>query len=313
MRIGLVILVMACGNSTAPRPGAGSAPEAGKPAVPPTSKVGDCKAAATEVGTFLTTMDHEGSLVSLEDVSPVLRADLKLHEDGLRQAPLVEVRVDGLVYQGQRVSGSELDAKLAAAHARIRKDLVDGRFSRRDPPDPDAMIVVADGHARWMMVVTGLQSAHRAGFAHLALVFGRPSATPPPPHTKVDDEIAKLMKDTPAGNKASAFASYTTPMVAPCPALVRVFGEVSATEGMDKAAYMLSHVGPALIECDCAVDPAEIRSLMWNLAGNRHPIGVIKVALDPKAPPLVATADTLWSEASKQLAVDTTQAWFVIK
>jgi len=303
----------ACGKSSSPIPSAGSSTEAARTPSPTGSKVADCKVAATEVGRFLTTMDHEGNVLSLEHVSPAQRTDLTLHEEALRQAPVVEIRADDIFFHDQRMSRSELDPQLVDAHRRIHEDMVAGRFPRVDPPDPDSMIVLIDEHARWTAAVTGLQSAHRAGFDHVTLVFRRPATTAPPPHTKVDDDIAKLMKDTESDNKATAFAGYARSLVASCPALIHVFGEVSANDVADKAGYMLSRIGPALIECDCAADPAEIRSLMWNLAGNPHPVGVIQVVLDPKAKPLVATADTPWSDASKQLSVDATKAWFVVE
>jgi hypothetical protein len=287
----IVLALVACSKHEAPAPQPAPA---------------DCKAATDDIGKFLTTMDHDGSLISLEHVSPPVRRDLTIKGIELRWGPVVEVRTDDIYYQDQK---ADLGKRLAADHQKIEEDIARGMVPRHDPPDPRALIVVADDKAQWVKVVAALEAAHKAGFDHITFVFGRPPATPPPPRTKVEGEIEKLMASAESGNKATALANYIRPKIAPCPALVEVFGMVGQTEMEDKATYMLRSAGPAIAACNCAVDPAEMRSMFWMFVGNPKPTMLLRVELDPKAPPHSAQGTKTWGEESGWLTPDKKTIW----
>jgi len=293
------VALAGCGNHSAHR----YDPPAPTPAATPAPA--DCKAATDELDKFLTTMDHEGSMVDLSKTSPPMRRDLQTRE--LEYAPVLDVRTSGIFFQGDELAPAALAAKLKAMKHKMQEDFELGRYPKRHPPDLRYMIVVADEHATWGSVASAVEVARQSEFDHLAFVFRRPTATQPPPRTHVDDEIEKLMAATEGGNKATALASYISPKVAVCPPLVQVFGEVGAAETGDTAAYLLSKTAPAIAACNCALDPAEARSIMWQTAGNPKPIAVLRVELDKKAPAVSAPADKSWGEASAKLTPDMTK------
>ena len=303
----LAIVLAACGSPVAQPPPARRPQPQPEPARPK-----DCTTAANDAGKFLTTMDHDEQLLSLEDISPALRADLKARGDTLRQAPVVEIRTGGLFYQGQLATPADLAERLDAAHQMIVDDIHAGRVPRSEAPDPAELIVVPDRGARWNAVVDALATAHHAGFDHVTIVFAAPNATPPPPHTRVDDEIQQLMKQTDPGHRATALAGYIRPHVQPCPALLDVFGEVGASEMDDRAGYMLSHVAPALIACHCAVDPAEMTSLFWEFLANPHPLALLAITLDPKQKPITAAADARWDTVNGLLSATSSDLWLAV-
>jgi len=289
-----LIVLAACGKHEAAAP----APQAPQPT--------DCKAKTDEVGKFLTAMDHDSSMISLEHVNPPLRKDLTLRADELRWGPVVEVRTDDVYYQGEK---GDLGKRLADSQQKIREDIAVGRVPKHDPPDPRALIVIADDKAPWGRVATTLETAQKAGFDHITFVFRRPPTTPPPPRTHVEDEIEKLMAAAESGNKATALANYISPHIAPCPPLVQLFGEVSSTEMDDRAGFMLKGAAPAIAACNCAVDPAEMRSMFWMFLGNPKPTALLRVELDPKAKPHSEQDTKTWGEASAWLTPDTKTVW----
>jgi len=291
MRFMLLLMVIGCGKA------------------PPA----DCEAMANEAGVFLTTMDHEPNALYLKDVTPVVRADLPIRESQIKLAPVVIIKPTLISYNDKPVLASELVEKLKTAHDEVIAAIDAGRVQKYDSPDPQRLDLVIDQRAPWHFVTSAVVAIHTAGFDHVTIVFRRPSATPPPPHTRVDDEIAKLMADTAAGGKATALAAYTRPNIESCPPLVELFGQVSAGEQGDLAGSMLKGVGPALIRCKCAVDPAEMKSLFWGIVGNPHPLGAINIELDPKATQQIALAkDVAWSDANKQLRTDAATLWIAV-
>jgi hypothetical protein len=290
-----LVVAVACSNS---KPD-GSAPPPAKP------KPSDCEARANAAAKFLTTMDHEPNLIYLKDVQPVVRTDLALRESDIRYAPVIMVEAARISYEDRPLVATELKA----AHDKIISDIEEGKVPKNDPPDPRRLNLVIDQRAPGTLVARAVATAYKAGFDRITVVFGRPPKTPPPPHTKVDDDVAKLMKDIESGNKATALAEYTRPKVAGCPTLIALFGEVGTEEQDDKAGYLLKRVGPALIGCNCAADPAEITSLMWAITGNPHPVGAIDIVLDPKAKQTLALGAATWSDASAQLHPDATTIW----
>jgi hypothetical protein len=197
---------------------------------------------------------------------------------------------------------------LTAAESELRKAIADGNVPKRDPPDPRRMILVVDRRVTWQDVVVALGAATHSGFSLIDFVFGRPPATPPPPRTRVDDELDKLKPDA-DGNMSGVLAEYTRPKVQACPGLVRAFGNASATAA-DPTQTLLAAVGPALIDCGCAVDPAEMRSLFWRVAGNPHPLLIVEVSLDADAKAFAVVQTTKWRDVAKQFAVAGKPTWF---
>jgi hypothetical protein len=276
MRLVVLLLLVACGK-----------------------KQSDCIAEANELSHFLTTMDHDPPILGLDDVKLLSRPELP-HTRLVRAAGIV-IGPKATTLDGRAVT----DEALAEALDRER------RFIESYPrlaKEPRRVYLAIDEAAPWQRVVSVVSVAKTAGFVTAAFAFARPAATPPPPRAPVDDDLDGIMKDASASDRATKVAKLTSEAVKSCDALMREFGSVAATEG-DKADIILHAVGPALVECNCNTDLPTVRSLMWRIAGNPHPVNVLEVDLDPHVTPLELPATTPWREASKHLSIHTVALW----
>src|SRR5512140_2307306 len=129
-----VALAAACGNHAAhrydPPPPSSTAPSSAAPTPATAPAPADCKAATDELGKFLTTMDHEGSLLNLDHVSPPIRSDLTIRGGELQQGPVIEVRTTGLFFQGDILGPAALGPKLRDVKAKIQHDIDAGYLPR---------------------------------------------------------------------------------------------------------------------------------------------------------------------------------------
>lgn len=113
---------------------------------------------------------------------------------------------------------------------------------------------------------------------------------------------------------STVLAEYTRSRAQACPALARA-PEGSSAGSSDPTATLLAAVGPALIDCHCAVDPAEMRSLFWRVAGNPSPMAIVEVSLDTDATAFSFSVaqSTKWSDVASQFAIDGKTTWFDLK
>jgi hypothetical protein len=261
-------------------------------------KQSDCIAEANELSHFLTTMDHDPPILGLDDVKLLARTDLP--HTKLVRAPGIVIGPKATTIDGRAVT----DDQLAEALDKER------RFIESYPrlaKEPRRVYLAIDEAAPWQRVVSAVSVAQHAGFVKGAFAFARPASTPPPPRAPIDDDLDRLLTEEPA-NRASKLAKLAEQTVKSCDALMREFGSVAATEG-DKADIILHAVGPALVECNCNTDLPAVRSLMWRVAGNPHPVNVLEVDLDPIVKPLELPGATPWREASKHLSIHTAALW----
>jgi hypothetical protein len=244
-------------------------------------------------------MDHDPPILGLDDVKLLSRPELP--HTTLVRAPGIVIGPKATTLDGRAVT----DDELAAALDKER------RFIESYPrlaKEPRRVYLAIDEAAPWQRVVSVVSVAKTAGFVKVAFAFARPAAGPPAPRAPIDDDLDGIIKDASASDRASKVAKLASETVKSCDALMREFGSVAATEG-DKADIILHAVGPALVECNCNTDLAAVRSLMWRVAGNPHPVNVIEVELDPHVPPLEFPAATPWREVAKHLSIHTIAMW----
>ena len=86
-----------------------------------------------------------------------------------------------------------------------------------------------------------------------------------------------------------------------CPAVIRMFGDMAATEGPNKVEFLIDRMPGALADCNCDLDMPSFASEMWYVVVNPHPTSVLGVHIDPAGTPVELPAITPWREASKQL------------
>jgi len=262
-------------------------------------KHSDCITEANELSHFLTTIDHDPPILGVDDIQLVARPELP--RTTLGRAPGIVVGPKATMIDGRAVT----DDQLAEALDKER------RFIESVPRlahEPRRVYFAIDEAAPWQRVVSAVSVAQRAGFVKGAFAFARPAATPPPPRAPIDDDIDGIIKDPNASDRASKLAKLAGDVVKSCDELMHAFGSVASVEG-DKAEILLNAVGPALVDCNCNADLPAVRSLMWRVAGNPHPVNVIEVDLDPRVNPLALPAKSPWRDAAKHLSIHTVAMW----
>jgi len=248
----------------------------------------ECTSEVAQLDAFLHQLDRTGVFPDDAGVTLVHRPDLT--RDACDSGIMLFVHGDAIDLDGRPATAEDLD--------RQRE-----RRRQRDPRAPRYVCIAADGAAPWKQVVAA--AALAGGEARFA--FGRDEVGHAPAHTHVDDEMASI-------HEATGVASYAATLIKSCAPMKKVFGHVGADESGDSIAkYLIDHTAAAIGECDCAVKPADIASLMWNVMHVKHPAGYLAVAIAPDAPAIAAPADATWASVSAQLAPQTTRANLVIQ
>ncbi len=245
----------------------------------------ECKASADEVVQYLRGIDHDVPPFYVpDDIHLAVRTDLPRGK--LARAPVVTVKPAQIAFESQLVADAkELASKLAAS------------------PDKTQLYLLLDGDAPWGTIAAVGEAAATSGFDRVSIVLARPrTGSPPPPRSHVDDEIIEIVKDDSRGGKASEIAHAERDVVAKCPAMVKLFGDVASVETTDKADYLLDRIGPALVDCDCNVDLPSLRSVMWRLIGNPTPVVVLPLVLARDGTAIEQPTSRPWSAASRELA-----------
>lgn len=254
-----------------------------------------CKASADELVQYLRGIDHDWQPFMIDDDMHLpVRTDLPRSK--LALAPIVTVKQTDIVFQGRLAAdGKELEGMLADAH------------------DKTQLYLEVSGDARWGTVTAVAEAAAKSGFDRVSFVFARPRAvTTPPPHSRLDDELDDIIKSESRAGKASEIAHASRDVVASCPALMKVYGDVASVEGLDKSDYLVEHVGPALVDCDCKVDLPSFRSAMWRMIDNPTPVVVLPLVLARDGTAIEQPVSRPWSAASGQLAAGQ-RVWLVAR
>ena len=304
----LVAVACACGSPPDRKSTPAASPAAVRTATnpPPTAK--SCPALADELGSYLATFNHEEPMFPHVAQRLVTRRELPAVR--LTTAPSVIIEGDATLFQGGAVRSLDaLHERLVAMRKHIEAELRAGRGSRIDPPDPSQLYVAIEGTVSWKRVVDTVDVMQRAGFTKPMFLFAVPENASPPPPSSVDDELDAIARDDNA-NKASEVARITGAIVAPCPSLITVFGEVA--EHDDKAAFILRSTAPAVAKCKCAVDIPALRSVLWRLLHNPHPVRALPIELDRSAKAISVPATATWQQARERLPSGTTRAWFEV-
>jgi len=119
----------------------------------------------------------------------------------------------------------------------------------------------------------------------------------PPPRSPVDDKLDAFGKDSAVN--ARKLGELTREIIEPCPPLVQAFGSFKGVDGL------VSSIAPALIECDCKVDIASLRSLVWRVVAIAPTVQVIAFDDTTRDKTLALPRATTWAEASKQIPAGT--------
>lgn len=254
-----------------------------------------CRTDAHSLSAYLGSIDRDAPPFWAGDLKLVLRPDLPRVE--LRYAPVLEIRADRLVLDGSMIDNhADLEDRLRGRHEAAVRDVELGT-SRHNPPDPTLLNLLIDERAPWEIVVEVADTALAAGFDHPAVAFARPpAAITRPPRAPIDDELDRAAAAEPS-QRATQFARSMQKVVASCPALIRVFGEIGSSDGGDKSQQLLDGLEPALVECNCRVDLPALRSVFFRLFYVEHPVTAVAVVLAADGRAVVQPASTPWRDA----------------
>lgn len=257
-----------------------------------------CKADAEDLGQRLAEVDHDPSLLYVEGSHLVERSDLAKPE--LREAPTLRLTSDAIVFQDSKIALDDLPARLVDARRKLEESIERYPQLKRET-DPHLLYLVVDAGATWGQVVRVVDAAVRADFDAARFVFARPFHGRRPPPSKVEAELDAIVHNHDGASISSGLAKKIQTTVADCPAIIRVFGELAATEGGYKTDFLIQHIPDALVDCNCNLDMPSFATEMWYVMANEHPVGVIAVQIDPTGTAIELPAITPWREASKQL------------
>ena len=236
---------------------------------------GSCRTDAVELSQFLAGVQHGPVELALQDTSLVTRGELP----ALTKIEWPSVVLHRAIsIDGRDVSVDEVGAALAA----------------RAKGSHDYGLAI-DAAETWDRVDAAIHAAKLAGFDRPHFVFARPDAGTPPPRAPIDDQLDAVF----AHRRVDELVALASETVSRCPSLVRAFG--STTASTDKSAEILSQLTPALIDCDCNVDLASLRSLLYRLYAMPRPETELVATIDSGAPVVMLPAAMPWRDASQHI------------
>ncbi len=251
-----------------------------------------CRREAAELSELLATVDHEPPGFQAHDLTLVTRSDIPRTTRDL--GPVIHVTREGASFQDEPFRGEQ---------GRVRLTEEARRYGHGAKLDVLYLAIAED--ARWEDAAGAAVLGWEAGFERQGLAFARPPAVvTPPPRSKIDAELDRILHEEEASNKATALARLIEQVVNGCPALIRAFGSVAAVEGESKADTLIRAIEPSLVECNCAVDMPSLRSALFRLLAVDKPQSAFVITHDPDGTPIDLPPDTPWRDAHARFSPD---------
>jgi hypothetical protein len=165
----------------------------------------------------------------------------------------------------------------------------------------DQILLAIDHSTPWSLVVATVRQAQNAGIRRVVFAFAAKPTVEPPPRTKLDDDLDKVESED-FGMKATKLAEISKKLLDSCPALGKAFGKVAMYDDPDSR--LIKAMTPALLECNCSIDMAALRSLMYRLIASKQGLAVIDLDLSTSAARIELPDETPWRDAQKKLTKD---------
>ncbi len=198
---------------------------------------------------------------------------------------IVIVEPDGIAYHGSHVADAE---ELA---------------TRLQAPGERAIAIAIDGDAAWGIAVDVMVAVAASGHDHQLVMFSRPYTMPPPPPPRTRVEEALALAGAPGTKKyAAELSRQYREILRGCRNLDRAFSEMSDTADPDKWKILVDGIGRALPECDCAVDIAQLRSLLWAIGYAPEPAAAFEVVIARDGTRFEYPLMAGWSEVAPHLS-----------
>ncbi|MBA2541746.1 MAG: hypothetical protein H0V17_19035 [Deltaproteobacteria bacterium] len=253
----------------------------------------ECRLEAEALAKLLADTPHQPGVFFFpqHEVTLVARTDLKVAP--IPDAPVIAIDADAMFFDGNRLDvASELEVALRAAFAKPRTG------------DQARIYFQIDRRTSWTRVVDAVAAARAAGFTAPAFAFDSGIKLTPPPRNAIDDQLDEIQHGSDASNRATRLAKLASKLVESCKPLAAAYGSVSPSNE-DKAEMVIRVIAPSLIECNCNLDMAGFRSLMWRLLAVEPTVQVISFDATTRDETLELPGATTWAEASKRIEVGT--------
>lgn len=264
------------------------------------NKKQQCQADVADLADYLRKLKYESFTVSTS-AKLVTRSDVP---DPTQAAPVLDLLPNGAQMNGKPIDLSSLQQQLIDESMSISRSGANARNAQTAP----TVLFAIDEATPWHTVAEMAEAAASSGFNHVGFVFAAPATVQPPPHTSVDDEVAKL--GTAPGEKAAGLAKLLKDISAPCKPIQDVFSNLATYSTGDKSEIYASGVSKALLECDCGIDLPRFRSASYYLF-TAPPTRSLTVTVSRDGAPLAFPANTPWREVSKQLKANTVASFSV--
>ena len=246
-----------------------------------------CGPDAYELEEYLKKIDRGLRWVPVDGVKLVQRDDLD--KRFAQESHVARVHPRGIsVGYGREVQPEEL------------ADALQSQMDGRSGVKYDQLLLAIDHSTPWSLVVATVRQAQYAGIRRVAFAFASKPSVEPPPRTKLDDDLDKLDADD-SGMKASKIAEISKKLLDSCPALGKAFGKVAIYDPGDADNRLIKAMTPALLECNCSIDMAALRSLMYRLMASKQGLAVIDLDLSSSADRIELPDETPWRDAQKKL------------
>jgi hypothetical protein len=181
-------------------------------------------------------------------------------------APTVEVAVDRILIDGFEIVVTDLESIGQGLGDRLKA--LGDNFKALHPkaPAPAKLVLVIDRNAPWSFIVRVAAAISAAGYRRVGLVFAPTGLQlpPAPPSSSIDKPIEDIRWADPA-TRGSGLAYLSEKIMAPCPALGKVFSAVGTAPPEEKADLLLRGTLEVIDQCPCALELAALQSLFWAL------------------------------------------------
>jgi len=256
----------------------------------------ECQVEVADFVDYLNTMKDEPDVLATGAKLP-LRANAK---EAMKTVLVVEVlptgaRLDGIPVDATSLPNKLMDRiqQLATASSAFRADQVWFAIDEATP---------------WNTVADLVDATAEKGFGKIGFVFAVANKVKPPPHTSVDDELARAVGQ----ERPAALAKVLREVTAPCKQMQDVFQNLATYQTGNKVEIFASGIGKALLDCKCNVNIPKLRSAAYYIFGATPMRGVTINVYRDAPTPLALPAATPWREASKQVNAGMA-TWFTIQ
>jgi len=295
--------VAACDKKPTPAPAAAAAKMVEPPA-PAAAAAADpaCAAKVKQLEPWLAQLDLEARSHEIDfgyTLQPIDRAPMPVthHVDNVAITRTSIAAFDVSEHDHARNELGDHPAQKALDDRLVKIHDMKAGADEIDPAPDDLIRIDVDQRAAWGDVARALDAATKAGYHNAVFAFTAKSTLAQPPG--VDATTTSETAAREASDKLDALQNTCKPW-----SRAALHAPARNVPPADDAANHAKAIAAALVECNCAADPDEIRRLSW-IDGHWHQALVrvgVTLPLDPAATTTIALpAKTPWSEAHAKI------------